>query len=91
MDFLEDESFDQEKLLEKNQVNKIVSKNMQKALDDLKDRERYIIEKRILTDTPQTLEELGKKFNISRERVRQIESSALKKIKKVFKEEGINL
>lgn len=90
LDYLSDESFNQEKVVEDSQVQNIVSENMKKALETLKDRERYIIEKRVLTDNPQTLEELGQKFNISRERVRQIESAALKKIKKVFKEEGIN-
>lgn len=90
LDYLRDESFNQEQVVEDNQVQNIVSKNMQKALAKLKDRERYIIEKRVLTDEPLTLEELGQKFNISRERVRQIESAALKKIKKIFKEEGIN-
>ncbi len=60
------------------------------ALKTLKDRERYIIEKRVLSDQPLTLEELGTKFNISRERVRQIESAALKKIKDVLEEKGIS-
>lgn len=91
LDYLSDENFNQERIVEENQVQNIVSENMQKALDKLKDRERYIIEKRVLTDQPQTLEELGKKFNISRERVRQIEKAALKKIKKMFSEEGINM
>ncbi len=36
-----------------------------------------------------TLEELGEKYNISRERVRQIENAALKKMKSVLKEKGI--
>ncbi len=91
LDYLSDQSFNQEKVVEDNQVQTIVSDNMKQALEILKDRERYIIEKRVLTDQPQTLEELGQKFNISRERVRQIESAALKKIKKVFKEEGVSL
>lgn len=91
LDYLRDETINQEQFIEDNQVQSIVNENMQKALKTLKDRERYIIEKRILTDQPLTLEELGQKFNISRERVRQIESAALKKIKKIFKEEGINM
>lgn len=91
LDYLSDEDFNQEQIVEENQVQNIVNENMKKALKTLKDREKYIIEKRILTDQPLTLEELGQKFNISRERVRQIESAALKKIKKVFKEEGINM
>lgn len=86
---LEDKKFNQEDLLVKSQLESSVKDNLGPILDTLKDRERYIIENRILTDTPQTLDEIGKKYEISRERVRQIENSALKKIKKAFKEKGI--
>ena len=86
---LEDKRFNQEDLLAKSQLENSIKDNIGPILESLKDRERYIIEKRILTDTPQTLDEIGKKYEISRERVRQIENSALKKIKKAFKEKGI--
>jgi len=87
---LEDKKFNQEDLLAKSQLENSVRDNIGPILETLKDRERYIIEKRILTDTPDTLDEIGKKYEISRERVRQIENSALKKIKKAFKEKGID-
>lgn len=86
---LEDQKFNQEDLLVKSQLESSVKDNLVPILETLKDRERYIIENRILTDTPHTLDEIGKKYEISRERVRQIENSALKKIKKAFKEKGI--
>lgn len=86
---LEDKRFNQEDLLAKSQLENSIKDNIGPILESLKDRERYIIEERILTDTPQTLDEIGKKYEISRERVRQIENSALKKIKKAFKEKGI--
>ena len=86
---LEDKRFNQEDLLAKSQLENSIKDNIGPILESLKDRERYIIEKRILTDTPQTLDKIGKKYEISRERVRQIENSALKKIKKAFKEKGI--
>jgi len=86
---LEDKRFNQEDLLAKSQLENSIKDNIGPILESLKDRERYIIEMRILTDTPQTLNEIGKKYEISRERVRQIENSALKKIKKAFKEKGI--
>ena len=50
----------------------------------MKERERFIIKNRILRDNPLTLEELGKELNLSRERVRQIESEALKKMRSVI-------
>ena len=90
LEFLTDEEENQEELITKAEEEERVKTGMADALKTLKERERYIIEKRVLSDTPQTLEELGTKFNISRERVRQIESAALKKIKHVLEERGIS-
>ncbi len=89
LDFLADSDVNQEDLLTKTQESAMVRDGMEDALETLKDRERYIIEERVLSDSPKTLDELGTKFNISRERVRQIESAALKKIKTVLQEKGI--
>jgi len=50
--------------------------------DRLNDKERMILEKRLLTDEPLTLQNIADKFSISRERVRQIEVNLLKKMKK---------
>lgn len=50
------------------------------CLKKLDDREQYIIKKRMLTETPCTLDDLGAYFNISRERVRQIEKKAFEKL-----------
>jgi len=58
-------------------------KAMHKAVETLNEREKYIIQKRYLTDSPETLEHIGEKYNISKERVRQIESKAIKKIKQL--------
>ncbi len=51
-----------------------------KALSTLNEREQYIVKHRMLTDEPQTLDEIGNKFEISRERVRQIEKRAFEKL-----------
>jgi len=90
MDFLADDDVNQEELITKAEEDDIVKSGMVDALKVLKDRERFIIENRILSDKPLTLEELGEKYNISRERVRQIENAALKKMKGVLKEKGIS-
>jgi len=90
MDFLADDEENQEDLLTKVEEEKIVKSTMVDALKTLKERERFIIENRILVDKPLTLEELGTKFNISRERVRQIENAALKKMKGILTEKGIS-
>ena len=90
MDFLADDDVNQEELITKAEEDDIVKSGMVDALKVLKDRERFIIENRILSDKPLTLEELGEKYNISRERVRKIENAALKKMKGVLKEKGIS-
>ena len=57
-------------------------KIFEKAIKVLNDREKEIIKLRKLKDKPVKLEELSKKFNISRERVRQIEEKAFEKLQK---------
>jgi len=52
------------------------------AIDVLNDRERRIFEARHMTDEPPTLEDLAAKFNVSRERIRQIEVHAFDKVRK---------
>jgi len=55
--------------------------------DKLNDKERMILEERLLTDEPLTLQNIADRFEISRERVRQIEVNLLKKMKKYLEEE----
>jgi RNA polymerase sigma-32 factor len=55
------------------------------AIDVLNDRERLIFEARHLADEPPTLEDLAEKFNVSRERIRQIEVRAFEKVRKAAK------
>jgi RNA polymerase sigma-32 factor len=52
------------------------------AIDVLSGRERRIFEARQLSDEPPTLEDLAAKFNVSRERIRQIEARAFEKVRK---------
>jgi RNA polymerase sigma-32 factor len=90
LDFLVDEVSTQEEILTKIQEDEKIKRELETTLKSLKERERLIIESRILRDKPLTLEELGKKLNLSRERVRQIENEALKKMKAILKKRGIN-
>jgi RNA polymerase sigma-32 factor len=55
------------------------------ALKNLNERERHILIERRLKDEPTTLEELSQQYNISRERVRQIEVRAFEKLQKSMK------
>jgi len=66
---------------------------LQEAMTTLNERERHIIQERRLKDEPATLEELSEQYNVSRERIRQIEVRAFEKLqkemKKVAKERGL--
>lgn len=53
----------------------------------LNEKELYVFENRIMAEEPLTLQDIGERFNISRERVRQIENKVLKKFKDKFKGE----
>jgi RNA polymerase sigma-32 factor len=59
---------------------------LQAALAELPDREREIFVERRLKEDPITLEEIGKGFGISRERVRQLENRAFEKVQKAIRE-----
>ncbi|TDJ06636.1 MAG: sigma-70 family RNA polymerase sigma factor, partial [Deltaproteobacteria bacterium] len=89
LDFLQDKRLDQEDIISKAQEEEVVQEGLSDALEILSDREKYIIKNRVLSESPLTLEEIGQKYEISRERVRQIESAALKKIRTVFEDKGI--
>ena len=54
------------------------------AMGSLNDREKHILTQRRLIDDPQTLEELSQEYNVSRERVRQIEVRAFEKLQKAI-------
>jgi len=54
------------------------------ALESLNDREKHILAERRLTDNPQTLEELSQQYDVSRERIRQIEVRAFEKLQKAM-------
>ena len=63
------------------------------AMEDLNEREKHILTERRLNDEPKTLEELSQVYNVSRERIRQIEVRAFEKLQKAMqkmaKEQGL--
>ena len=63
------------------QEQQMVSGRVVEALGRLDQRERYIIEQRVMSDRPLTLKELGEHFGFSRERARQLEIRAKEKLK----------
>ena len=79
-DWLEDDSETQEVQFAEAEEYHIRRQLMLKAMEGLNEREVAIIQARRLADTPETLEELSKKFSVSRERIRQIETRAFEKL-----------
>ena len=82
MSILVDDSPLQDVILEKNLDDNLKKKWIGMSIDMLKERERQIVINRRLNSKSKTLNEIAKNLNISKERVRQIEVSALEKIKK---------
>jgi len=79
-DMIADEVETHDKIIEKKDEFIFRKKLFEKALQVLNSREKEIIQERRLREKPKKLEELSKKFNISRERVRQIEEKAMQKL-----------
>lgn len=82
LDLLQEESPNQEEMLAREQEKSAREKEVYRALKRLNEKEVFIIKNRIMSDDPLTLQEIGDQLKLSRERVRQIESEALKKLKK---------
>ena len=81
-DMLVDENETQDITIENKDEYNFRKNLVFKAMNVLNSREKEIIKLRRLSDNPKKLEELSQKFNISRERVRQIEEKALEKLQK---------
>ena len=81
-DWLVDDSLDQELIVSQKQEYEDKKELLDKAMKILNDREKEIIVARRLSEEPKTLEELSKKYKISRERIRQIETKAFEKLQK---------
>ena len=84
-DWLVDETASQEEILGDRQELANRRKLLNRALIGLNDRERHIFIERRLTENPKTLEDLSGHYNISRERVRQIEVRAFEKVQESIK------
>ena len=83
-DWLVDERLDQEFTTSQKQEYEDKKKLLYKSIGVLSEREREILEARRLAEEPRTLDELSKKYKISRERIRQIETKAFEKLQKAM-------
>ena len=83
-DWLVDEGMDQELLASQKQELEDKKELLYKSIGILNEREKKILEERRLNENPKTLDELSKKYKISRERIRQIETKAFEKLQKAM-------
>ena len=81
-DWLVDDQMDQELVISQKQEFNDKKELLYDSIKILSDREREILEARRLSENPKTLEDLSKKYKISRERIRQIETKAFEKLQK---------
>ena len=85
-DWLQDDSADQAGDYEKNDEMTVRSEMLSEAMEVLNDREKDIMMQRRLQDQAITLEELSGQYNVSRERIRQIEVRAFEKLQNRMRE-----
>ncbi len=81
LETLADDRENQEETLARREEHDNLAAHVKSALSLLNERERHIIDERILSDDPRTLQDLADDFGISRERVRQLEHNALRKMR----------
>ena len=64
-----------------SEVAELLREKLKTILPKLNEKELYILQNRLLTDDPVTLREIGERYNVTRERVRQLEARLLEKIR----------
>ena len=84
LETIADDRMNQEEMLGEYQQEHVLKKTIAHALQGLSEKERYIIEQRITSDDPATLQDIADHFSISRERVRQIEERMLEKLRTIL-------
>ena len=89
IDWLVDDAPNQEATLAESEELQSRRTLLADAMKGLNDRERHILTERRLKEEPSTLEDLSKEYDISRERVRQIEVRAFEKLQKSMKNSAL--
>lgn len=89
-DMLVDTRQNIEASVEKKQELSYKHKLLMSCIKDMPEREAYIIKNRMLIENPKTLEEIGNMYNVSRERVRQLEKKAFDHLSELFKQRFAN-
>ena len=82
LELLREGSPNQEEELMEKEEKSILEEEVGRAIKRLNEKEAFVIRHRVMSDSPLTLQEIGDQLKLSRERVRQIESEALKKLRR---------
>ena len=82
--YLEDKRYDPEVIVASEQADQVNKQELIAALKMLDDRSKDILQRRYLSDNKATLHDLADEYKVSAERIRQIENSALKKLKSLM-------
>ena len=90
IEFINVETDSSEDRIAKKEIEDILHTKVAEFKKTLNERELDIFVRRIFSDTPKTLQEIGEEYAISRERVRQIENNILKKMKAYFKKDMVD-
>jgi RNA polymerase sigma-32 factor len=91
IDLLEDDSVQSSQKVEQERDRSLLRKSLVEALQTLNEREKKIILDRKLRDEPRTLESLGGELGLSKERIRQLESQALVKMRKKLENKSVGM
>jgi RNA polymerase sigma-32 factor len=87
MDLLSTDSDSAEDQVAKKEMEALLHTKIREFKKKLTPRELEIFDYRVFSDTPATLQEIGDRYGISRERVRQVEKNIIKKMREFFKKE----
>jgi RNA polymerase sigma-32 factor len=87
IEFVSEGAASAEDKVAKKQIENLLHNKVAEFREQMTDRELEIFDLRIFSDSPVTLQEIGDRYGISRERVRQIEKNVIKKMREFFKNE----
>jgi RNA polymerase sigma-32 factor len=87
IEFVSENTASAEDRVAKKEIEVLLHNKVSEFREQMTERELEIFDQRIFSDAPVTLQEIGDRYNISRERVRQIEKNVIKKMRDFFRNE----
>lgn len=91
MDFVASPVDSVEDRVEENELQDILMRNLGEFTAGLNPKEKAIFQERLFSEMPKTLQEIADEYKITRERIRQIESRVIDKVRVFFKEKGMDV